>query len=268
MQTVIQNFATHYDWRWAALAALICAVGVPIAFKLLADAREGAHRGRKTKALGSVVVGCLTLWTTHFVAMNGYDFGGALHFDIGLTIGSYLMALASVCTTYVISTRGKTAAWRAVAGAAGSVWFVAMAVLSLKGTHVSGQAIQMDWGVVGLAVALSAMITAAGAWQNNNRNLTQLMIAGQTAAIGVLLSHMITMAAITVVPDASAIPHFGLIGEDVVRGWVRGSVALGIGIAGFLGGLVYWSRHSAIAQIREAIHAMPDGLAFSTPRIG
>ncbi len=262
MQTVIQNFAVYYDWRWAALAALICAVGVPIAFKLLADAREGAHRGRRTKAMGSVVIGCLTLWTTHFVAMNGYDFGGVLQFDGLLTVVSYLMALASVCTTYVISTRGKTAAWRAVAGAAGSVWFVGMAVLSLKGTHVAGQAIQLNWNVVGLAVLLSAVITAAGAWQNNNRNLAQLMIAGQTAAIGVLLSHLVTLAAITVVPDAGAASPVDLISEDTVRGWVRGSVALGIGIAGFLGGLVYWSRHSAIAQIREAIHAMPDGMGF------
>ncbi|MGV9010425.1 response regulator [Brevundimonas sp.] len=262
MLTFFETFNDHYDWRWAALAALICAVGVPIAFKLLADARSGAHRGRKTKALGSVVVGCLTLWTTHFVAINGYDFGGALYFDGLLTVGSYLMALASVCTTYVISTRGKTTAWRAVAGAAGSVWFVAMAVLSLKSTLVVGHVIQMDWSIIALAVVASAAITAVGAWQNNNRNLIQLMIAGQTAAIGVLLSQMITMAAITVVPDASVTPHAGLISEDIVRGWVRGSVALGIGIAGFLGGLVYWSRHSAIAQIREAIHAMPDGLGF------
>ncbi len=262
MLTFLDNLNAHYDWRWAGLAALICAVGVPIAFKLLADAREGAHRGRRTKALGSVVVGCLTLWTTHFVAMNGYDFGADLYFDPLLTVGSYLMALASVCTTYVISTRGKTAAWRAVAGAAGAVLFVAMAVLSLKGTHAVGRAIQLDGSVIALAVAASSAITAIGAWQNNNRNTRQVLIAGGLAAAGVLLSHLITLGAITVVPDATAVPHFGLVSEDIVRGWVRGSVSLGIGIAGFLGGLVYWSRHSAIAQVREAIQAMPDGMGF------
>ena len=163
MLTFFDHLNAHYDWRWAGLAALICGVGVPIAFKLLADAREGAHRGRRTKALGSVVVGCLTLWTTHFVAMNGYDFGGALHFDPLLTVGSYLMALASVGTTYLISTRGKTAAWRAVAGAAGAVLFVAMAVLSLTGTHVTGQAIRLDWNIIALAATASAAVTAAGA---------------------------------------------------------------------------------------------------------
>jgi signal transduction histidine kinase/NO-binding membrane sensor protein with MHYT domain/ActR/RegA family two-component response regulator len=260
--TFFDHLTAHYDWRWAGMAALICAVGVPIAFKLLADAREGAHRGRRTKALGSVVVGCLTLWTTHFVAMNGYDFGGALHFDPLLTVGSYLMALASVGTTYLISTRGKTAAWRAVAGAAGAVLFVAMAVLSLTGTHVTGQSIQLDWSIIALAATASAAVTAAGAWQNDNRNTRQVLIAGWLAAAGVLLSHLITLAAITVGPDPTAMPHPHLVSEDIVRGWVRGSVSLGIGIAGFLGGLVYWSRHSAIAQVREAIQAMPDGMGF------
>ena len=262
MLTFLENLNAHYDWRWAALATLICAVGVPIAFKLLADARESAHRGRSTKALGSVVVGCLTLWTTHFVAMNGYDFGGELHFDVLLTIMSYLMALASVGTTYVISTQGKTALWRAVAGAAGSCLFVAMAVVSLKGTQVTGQVIQFDWGIIGLAILLSAAVTAVGAWQNNNRNIRQVLIAGWLAATGVMMSHLITLGAITVLPDATAIPHAGLVSEDIVRGWVRGSVSLGIGIAGFLGGLVYWSRHSAIAQVGEAIQAMPDGMGF------
>ncbi len=262
MLTFFDHLNAHYDWRWAGMAALICAVGVPIAFKLLADAREGAHRGRRTKALGSVVVGCLTLWTTHFVAMNGYDFGGELHFDPLLTVGSYLMALASVGTTYLISTRGKTPAWRAVAGAAGAVLFVAMAVLSLTGTHVTGQAIRLDWTIIALAATASAAVTAVGAWQNNNRNTRQVLIAGWLAAAGVLLSHLITLAAITVVPDPGALPHTSLVSEDIVRGWVRGSVSLGIGIAGFLGGLVYWSRHSAIAQVREAIQAMPDGMGF------
>jgi signal transduction histidine kinase/NO-binding membrane sensor protein with MHYT domain/ActR/RegA family two-component response regulator len=260
--TFFDHLNAHYDWRWAGMAALICAVGVPIAFKLLADAREGAHRGRRTKALGSVVVGCLTLWTTHFVAMNGYDFAGELHFDPLLTVGSYLMALASVGTTYLISTRGKTAAWRAVAGAAGAVLFVAMAVLSLTGTHVTGQSIELDWRFIALAATASAAVTAVGAWQNNNRNTRQVLIAGWLAAAGVLLSHLITLAAITVMPDPGAVLHTSLVSEDIVRGWVRGSVSLGIGIAGFLGGLVYWSRHSAIAQVREAIQAMPDGMGF------
>ncbi|WP_374600025.1 response regulator [Brevundimonas sp.] len=262
MLTFFEHLTAHYDWRWAGMAALICAVGVPIAFKLLADAREGAHRGRRTKALGSVVVGCLTLWTTHFVAMNGYDFGGELHFDPLLTVGSYLMALVSVGTTYVISTRGRTPAWRAVAGAAGAILFVAMAVVSLWGTHVTGRAIQLDWSIIALAATASAAVTAVGAWQNNNRNTRQVLIAGWLAAAGVLLSHLITLAAITVVPDPGAMLPPNLVSEGVVRGWVQGSVSLGIGIAGFLGGLVYWSRHSAIAQVREAIQAMPDGMGF------
>ncbi|MFA4949310.1 response regulator [Brevundimonas sp.] len=266
MLTFFDNLVSHHDWRWAALAALICFVGVSIAFKLLADAREGAHRGRLTKGLGSLVVGCLTIWTTHFVAMNGYDFGGMLHFHVGLVIASYLAALTSVCTTYVISTRGKTPPWRAVAGGSGAVLFVVMAVLSLKATFVQGYAIRLDWSVVTIAAVVSALVTGAGAWQNNNKSVRQLMIAALLASTGVLLSHFITMGAVTLVPDPLAVPASHLVGENIVSGWVRGSVALGIGIAGFLGGLVYWSRHSAIAQIREAIEAMPDGMGFYDAR--
>ena len=96
-----------------------------------------------------------------------------------------------------------------------------------------------------------------------------MLIAGLLAADGRLaVAFHHHGVPIHCVPDPRAVPPRHLVGEDIVRGWVRGSVSLGIGIAGFLGGLVYWSRHSAIAQIREAIEAMPDGMGFYDARIG
>jgi len=257
-----QEMASHYDWRWGLFAALIGFVGVLIAFKLLADAREGAHRSRKTKGLGAMVVGCLTIWSAHFLALKGHAFAEDLSFHPLLVAASYLAALISVCTTYVISTKGKIAPWRAVAGAAGAVFFVVMAVLSLKAMVIGGQALSFDWGMVAVAVGVSAFVTGAGAWQNNNRNLFQLTVAAGLAATGVLLAHFITVAAVSFTPDPTVVLTPQMVSQGAVSAWVRASVSIGIGIAGFLGGLVYWSRHSAIAQIREAIEAMPDGLGF------
>ena len=45
-----------------------------------------------------------------------------------------------------------------IAGAAGAVLFVAMAVLSLTGTHVTGRAIQLDWSIIAMAATASAAI--------------------------------------------------------------------------------------------------------------
>src|SRR5690606_3718295 len=100
----------------------------------------------------------------------------------------YLAALASVCTTYFISTKGKTALWRVLAGAAGAAFFVVMAVFSLKAVVIVGQTLSFDWSIVTAAVIASAAVTGAGAWRNNNRGLLQLTIAAALAATGVLLA--------------------------------------------------------------------------------
>ncbi|RZJ00065.1 MAG: response regulator [Brevundimonas sp.] len=234
-----------------------------MAFKLLADARSGPHRGRKLKGMASMLVGCLTLWSTHFVAMQGFSFDGQpVRYDVWLTIASYSAAIGSVVATFLISTHGKTWPWRALAGFAGACLIVIMVILSVNGVQVLDR--QLSWRpeMVWIGLLGSGALAALGAALNTATTVRRLLLASWIAASAVVVAHFLTLAALDVRIDQSVGFAPSSLSAQTVQAWATGAVALIIAIAGFLSGLVYWSRHSAIAQISEAVDAMPDGMAF------
>ncbi|QBX38207.1 response regulator [Brevundimonas sp. S30B] len=261
MLSTLQDLVVHHDWRAVVLACAIGYAGVIMAYKLLAEARKGPHRGRRIKGLGAMLVGSLSIWTIHFIAMQGYAFGAAVQYDVGLTILSYLIAIGSTIVTFIISVGGKTPLWRAVAGFAGSLFFTSMVLVSVSGLQVQG-AIEWRWPEVALAYIAAGSLAATAGWLNDARDTARLLLASAVATSAVLAAHFLIMPAQSIGFDSTVAVDASALSPDTMRGWVALAVAVIILIAGFLGGLFYWSRHSAIAQIREAVEAMPDGLGF------
>ncbi|MFJ6024418.1 ATP-binding protein [Brevundimonas sp. NPDC092305] len=262
MDRIYQTVMSAHDWRWTTLAVVIALVGVPMAFKLLADARSGPHRGRGLKGVASMLVGCLTLWSTHFVAMQGFHFDQPIRYDGWLTLASYGAAVASVMTTFIISIRGKTAPWRALSGSAGVVIVVVMVLLSVRGIEVQHRSLSWDTGMIWLSVLVSGALGGLGATLNTATSFKRLLLASWLAAASVIVAHFLTVSALIVAVDPAVEFSPGSLPAETIQASATGAVAVIIAIAGFLSGLVYWSRNSAIAQIREAVDAMPDGMAF------
>jgi PAS domain-containing protein len=73
--------------------------------------------------------------------------------------------------------------------------------------------------------------------------------------------HFGSMASIDIVPDPSVVLAGGM-GETGLLFWLATGVAVIIAMAAFVVGVASWSRASALAQMRQAIEAMPDGMAF------
>jgi signal transduction histidine kinase/ActR/RegA family two-component response regulator len=257
----LQSLLLHHDWRAALLAVAIGYCGVIMAYKLLAEARKGPHRGRRIKGLGAMVVGSLTIWSIHFIAMQGYAFGAPVRYDIGLTVLSYLTAIGSTIVTFIISVSGKTPFWRAVAGASGAIFFVSMVWLSVSGLQVQGR-VEWNWPLVLLGYAAAAGLAGLAGWLNDARDTARLLLASAVATSAVLAAHFILMPAHSLVFEMGAPFNPRALSPAAMQAWVTAAVAIIILSAGFLGGLFYWSRHSAIAQIREAVEAMPDGMGF------
>lgn len=261
MHLDLSSLLLHHDWRAVLLALSIGYGGVIMAYKLLAETRKGPHRGRRIKGLGAMLVGSLTIWSIHFIAMQGYAFGGPVRYDIGLTVLSYLTAVASTVATFIISVGGKTPLWRAVAGFAGAVFFVSMVWVSISGLNVQGR-IEWNWAQVALGYLIAGGLAALAGWLNDARDVGRLLLASAIATGAVAAAHFIVLPAHSVAFDVHAPFNPSALSPAAMQAWVTAAVAVIILSAGFLGGLFYWSRHSAIAQVREAVEAMPDGLGF------
>jgi signal transduction histidine kinase/CheY-like chemotaxis protein len=256
-----QEILSHYDWRFVLLATLVGYAGVTMAYKLLAEARKGPHRGRGIKGLGAMVVGSLAIWTIHFIAMQGYAFASPVRYDIPFTVLSYLTVIGSTIVTFIISVSGKTRPWRALAGSAGALFFASMVVVSVSGLQVQGR-IEWNWLQVSVGYIAACALAATAGWLNDARNTARLLLASAVATSAVLAAHFLIMPAHQVAFDLAAPFDPRALSPGAMQAWVTAAVAVIILIGGFLGGLFYWSRHSAISQIREAVEAMPDGLGF------
>ena len=87
---------------------------------------------------------------------------------------------------------------------------------------------------------------------------------GATAlgALSVCWLHFVAMSAVIITPTPGVLLPVAAFAETALTVWIGASVGLLVVIAAFLTGMVWWSRHSALGQLREAIEAMPDGLGF------
>ncbi|KQY75251.1 hypothetical protein ASD25_11875 [Brevundimonas sp. Root1423] len=260
MERIIYCIAFDHDWRWTLAAGLVCVLGLATAVHLLAQAVTFGRNERRRRIGLAAFVGGLTAFSTHFLAMQGYQPGGEIRYDVGLTIVSLLMVLGAMglACLLVMAHPGRiargAAALLAFSGVA-AMHFTGMAALEFPG-HIS-------WDPGYAALAVVAGLTVAG--------LTGALLCGPGAArmigsslggsLSIIVLHFTAMSALTITPEAAAVSGFTVSG--VVMSAVLAAMIAGIAT---LGGVLTWldwrSRSDALAQIREAIDAMPDGMAF------
>ena len=180
MNTILNCLVQQHDWRILPFALLVSIFSLLIALSLFDRARNVARRSRRVYLIAAPLVAGLGVWTTHFIAMQAYDIGVPVRYDVGET-------------------------------------------------------------------ALS---------------LALVVVATILAALGVCWLHFVAMSAVIITPTPGVLLPVAAAAETTLTLWIGASVGLLAIIAAFLTGMVWWSRHSALGQLREAIEAMPDGLGF------
>ncbi len=262
MNTVLLCLTTQHHWVMVALAAAVCLGGLMTAMSLYERARRSRGQTRLAFGAGAVVTGGLAVWTTHFTSMLGYDPGIPLAYDMGLTFASLALALGAASGTALIALAGKsTLAARILAGLFGicgvaAMHFVGMSALRMPGT--------LSWDPALVATALltgMAFATLAG-WLHSRGGWKFTLGAAFTGTLAVAALHFIAMGASTITPDPSlAVEGTAYYGIEVL-GVIAAAIGVLVMAAAASTGLTYWSRTSALRQLREAIDAMPDGLGF------
>src|SRR5580700_5448239 len=85
----------QHDLRLVGLAAVVCLFACFTAANLFVHALEAAGRRRLGWTAGSATVFGCGVWATHFIAELAYRPGIAIGYDIGLTLLSFVIAIAA-----------------------------------------------------------------------------------------------------------------------------------------------------------------------------
>ena len=261
MHRFIESLSDGHDWRLIALAATICVVGLSAAFWLMNRAWTwGGARGRRPGLLAAVTAAG-SVWTTHCLVMQSYvaSVEAPVTYDVLLTLASFLIAVCSLGLAIAVSFREDTRRMKAMGGAVGLLGVAAMHYVGLLGLRTPAT---LEWnpGLVALSVVVGVALAAGGGYLYRRGPARSMAMLALTDAAAILTLHLLGLSAVSLKP-ASGDYEPGL-SPDVVNNLTLAAVVA----IGWAVGLVAWmnhlSRSGALKQLREAVDAMPDGLAF------
>ena len=110
MYQILTCLAVDHDIRYTLTAVTICVLGSFLTMRLFARARQSVRIQRVNWLFLAGMIGGTTIWTTHFVAMLGYEAAGSVGFLPGLTGLSFIISVAATMAGFAISTYGGQSA--------------------------------------------------------------------------------------------------------------------------------------------------------------
>jgi len=258
---MIEHFVPQYDWRWIVPAALICAIGIGTGLHLLSAARtQAGHRRRRTGTL-SAVIGSMSVFATHFASLQSMHWAGSARYDIPLTLLSFSAIIGTIIVAILLILGGDSRQRRICSGIlafAGliTMHFTGIAALQLPGRLVYDPAAVVTSIAFGLFLAV---VTAGFIFRSGLRRLIATAVA---CTVVVLSLHFISLAGMTFISAPGGIVAADGASAAAMSGIVIGMILI-ISIVACAVTVMGWAaRSSALAQLRGAIEAMPDGLAF------
>ncbi|MFC7380240.1 response regulator [Brevundimonas sp. GCM10030266] len=261
MDRILYCIAFQHDWRWTLAAGLVCVFGVGIGYQLLGRARASLGMRRRNLAILAAITAGLSVFSTHYIAMQGYQVGGEVRYAVWTTLASFLMAFAGIglaCLAVLIRNGPVARAVGAALAMSGvaAMHFLGVAALELPGRIVWRAdlvALALGAGMV-LASTSAAFLYGAAPWRR--------FAAGVCGALSVIILHFGAMSAMSLEPLAGTETSAWTLTPGVMTLVLAGMV-LSIAAVGAVAVWMWWmSRASALGQLRQAIEAMPDGLAF------
>ena len=260
MDHILYSITTDHDARWLLAAGLICILGLATAMHLLAAARQQTGSKRRNSIIIAAFISGLAVFTTHFVALHGYQPGQEIRYAVWPTVGSFVLALGSfslaVGTVMVRPNwlyRGL-AAFVALGGVAG-MHFLGMAGLRLAGT------ISWQPGLATLAVVGSLTIAMVGGGLIYGPGLPRRLATAVAGSVAVAFLHFTAMTAVVIAPQPR-IDTALTVSSAVMTGVIVAMVLAIVGAAAAIAWMSWASQSGALKRFREAIDAMPDGMAF------
>lgn len=260
MDRIIHCIAHDQDWRITLFAALICMVGILIATRVMQRAGRRDPARRRRSVLLAVIVGGLSIWATHFVAMQGFVAGVTVRYDAGLTLASLGVALAMIGLTIGSTMLGRGPLWRIMAAVIAVVGVGAMHYLGMAAIRAPAH-ISWDPVLIAASILAALAIGCPTAAFYRRGGPARLIFTAACLSATVLVLHFVGMAALNVSPDLSIASDQGL-SSGAMKVLLGAILLLICVVGGVLGVTDLVSGTTSLRRIREAVDAMPDGLGF------
>jgi signal transduction histidine kinase/NO-binding membrane sensor protein with MHYT domain/CheY-like chemotaxis protein len=251
--------ANEHDWRLLIAAVFVCLLGTATCMRLFNESQNRKRSERDMVLLVAGLVGGVTVWTTHFVGMLAHHPVTRFDYDLLATAGSLVIAASGVAAGLLVAVHLRSSAGRVLGGvlagaSVSAMHYTGMAAVKLQGV-ITWDAGLVTGGVIASCVLWAAALLVLGqGWRRT-------AVASLLAAMGICALHFSGMAAAQITFD----PALPAIQENAGSRMAIGAAVLAailITSAAVVEALNAWSRTSMLTQLREAIDAMPDGLAF------
>src|ERR1700678_2501773 len=201
MFRVFTCLSTQHDWRLVALAGLICFLASFAAIGLLHRPRATC---RWTRANWILTTGAATgtgIWATHFIAMQAYDPGVVVGYNIELTVLSLIAAIVVTAASLAISVIWQGPFSALAGGAVIGIGVACMHYLGMWSLELPGRII---WSpdLVATSIALGALFSgAAVSVAARGDRPINILGAGTLLTLAIVSHHFTAMGAIEIVPD-------------------------------------------------------------------
>jgi len=252
----------EHDIRLVILAAIVCLVSTASAVLLLRQAKLSGRQGRTHWTIVAGVTTGLGIWTTHFVAMLGYDPGIVVGYDLTLTALSLVIAMALTTAGFFVAVRNRNRFPRAAAalmigGGIAAMHYAGMSAVEFPGTfawHTGYVLLSLLFAILPVYPALR--LTLDGGSLARGAGAAGLM------TLAIVLLHFTGMTALKVIP----IPSDEIHGVLLSSGTMSVSLAAGaIGILLLTSAAVLVTRRTQAALRRQldlALSNMHQGLCL------
>ena len=258
--------ATQHDWRLVILAGLVCVASALATFYLYSKTPTfGVARRATWLGMTGLVAGS-GIWTTHFGAMLAYETGLPTGYAALGTLGSLVVAIVCTASGFAIASLPKAARRRfpsvLIGGLVVGLGITLMHYVGMMGYRTTGD---LAWNpayvlasvLIGAAFAAVALHVAPPGSQRRPQSAAAMLLT-----LGIVAMHFTGMTAVTILPDPAVVLPPSLMSNAVMVACAIGGTTLIILTA--IGGVVFdaASRNGDVNRLREALDAMPEGLAF------
>ena len=251
----------QHDWRLVALAGAICTLACLAAVTIL---RQQRGDSRRIDLRWLVVAGIVTgfgIWSTHFVAMLGYNSGVPVGYSFDLTALSLVIAILMTTAGFALASRPGASDARMVAGGAAvgagivAMHYCGMGAVQFPGHFVWAPELVIFSGLLAILFAIPGLVLALR-W----RGIASGLASGCTFLLAILSLHFTGMAAVTIIPDATVQydPHQM---SPVSLGIVIGAIALAVLVIGAAAAIINTMAVSAIRKREREFRILVEGIS-------
>ncbi|PLK72347.1 bifunctional diguanylate cyclase/phosphodiesterase [Rhizobium sp. TH135] len=267
MLEVLTCIVVEHDPLSLIAAVSICVFGSLLTMRLFGRVRNTRGVARASWISLTSVIGGAAIWTTHFVAMMGYEADVLAGYEPKATLASLVLAITVTGIGFAIAAATQRSLLIEAGGAVVGAGIAAMHYVGMAGYQVQGH---LEWNGTYVAVSLVAgALFGAIATSRVARPVTRFCRYGGGVALvlAIASTHFIGMTGVTVVPDASAALPADMLPESVLTVVLMLVTVLILSIGSMTYVIDRQSTKSAVERYRQlslhdALTGLPNRSAF------